>query len=282
MVWASGQSYDGDWRDDVPVGEGSMVFVNGDRFKGQVRDGIPEGRGKKQFANGDSYEGRSTTASPTAMVCIAGTAAATPASGRRASRRAVASTPGPAGKATRANGSTTGPRARDPGLRQRRPVRRGGQQRPPQGKGIKTYASQDRYEGGFAQGDTQGEGTRWKNGDAYTGSWQKGKKVGKGRYRWANGDYWEGEFADDKRTEAGRLYFTPKVAASGEEAPSSPARPTPWWVRPRPAPACTSRQAGERSLDRSKLLAIPMVAGNCAIARASKAATAQRGWSTMC
>ena len=264
MVWASGQSYDGDWRDDVPVGEGTMVFVNGDRYQGRVRDGIPEGRGKKQFANGDTYEGQFNNG------IADGEGAHTQKDGSRYAGQWKAGIKSGRGKYAWASGqSYEGEWVDDKpegkgilifanGDRYEGPVSNG----LPQGKGVKTYASQDRYEGGFAQGEAQGEGHyRWRNGDAYTGSWQKGKKIGKGRYRWANGDYWEGEFADDKRTEAGRLYFTPKVAASGEEG-AKLASQADALVGPAEASAGSARAAktGERSLDRSKLLAIPMVA----------------------
>jgi hypothetical protein len=264
MVWASGQSYEGDWRDDAPEGDGTMVFVNGDRYTGQVKDGTPQGRGKMQFANGDTFEGQFDKGRPDAEgVYMAkdgsryegqwkaglkqGRGKFAWASGQSYEGEWVADTPEGSGHMTFANGD-----------RYDGPVRKG----LPQGNGVKVFASQDRYEGNFEQGQAQGEGVmRWKNGDAYTGSWQDGKKVGPGRYQWANGDYWEGEFADDKRTEAGRLYFKPKVvAASGDGTKLAIAAES--LASPVDANAASARAArtGESPVDRTKLLAIPMVA----------------------
>ena len=262
MTWASGQTYDGDWRDDVAVGEGALVFVNGDRYQGQVKDGTPEGRGRKHFANGDSYEGNFVNG------IADGEGIHTQKDGSRYTGQFKAGIKSGRGKYAWASGQSydgewvddrpegKGSMVFANGDRFEGQVSNG----LPQGQGVKTYASQDRYEGGFAQGEAQGEGLyRWKNGDVYAGAWQKGKKVGRGRYRWANGDYWEGEFADDKRTEVGRLYFTPKVAgqdgtrlAMQADALAGPAEAG--------AAGARGAKAGERPLDRGKLLAIPMVA----------------------
>lgn len=253
MVWASGQSYDGDWRDDVAVGEGALAHVNGDRYQGQVRDGTPEGRGRKQFANGDTYEGQFVNG------IADGEGVHTQKDGSRYTGQFKAGIKSGRGKYAWASGQSYDGEWVDD-----RPEGRGtmvfangdrfeGQVSHglPQGRGVKIYASEDRYEGGFAQGEAQGEGTyRWKNGDVYAGLWQKGKKVGLGRYRWASGDYWEGEFADDKRTEVGRLYFTPKVVGQDGSKLAMQAD----------ALAGPAAKPGERPLDRSKLLAIPMVA----------------------
>ena len=188
--------------------------------RARSRNGIPQGRGKKQFANGDTYEGNFDNG------IADGEGVHTQKDGSRYTGQFKAGIKHGRGKYAWASGQVyegewvddrpegKGSLTFANGDRYEGPISNG----LPQGKGIKIYASQDRYEGGFAQGEAQGEGHySWKNGDAYTGSWQKGKKVGRGRYRWASGDYWEGEFVDDKRTDAGRLYFTPKVAAGGEE-----------------------------------------------------------------
>ena len=264
FVWASGQSYDGDWRDDVAVGEGAMVFVNGDRFQGQVKDGKPDGRGKMQFSNGDTYEGqfdkgisdgegvytekdgsRYTGQWKTGFKSGHGTYVW--AYGQRYEGKWVADRAEGKGTIVFSNGD-----------RYDGPVSNG----MAQGKGVRITASQDRYEGDFAQGEAQGEGVyRWNNGEVYTGSWQKGKKVGKGRYTWANGDYWEGEFADDKKTEAGRQYFTPTLVAATPEA-TNLARQADALAGPADANAGRAQAArtDEKSPDRAKLLAIPMVA----------------------
>jgi hypothetical protein len=264
MVWASGQSYEGEWRDDAADGQGTMIFANGDRYAGQVKDGIPQGRGKMHFANGDSFEGQFDRGTPDVEGVYVqkdgsryegqwkaglknGRGKLVWAGGQSYEGDWVADKPEGMGHMTFANGD-----------RYDGPVSKG----LPQGKGVKVFASQDRYEGDFEQGQAQGQGVlRWKNGDVYAGAWEKGKKVGKGRYQWANGDYWEGEFADDNRTDAGRLYFTPKVTASSVDG-SKVAVAADALTGPVGANASGSRGAkpGDSAVDRTRLLAIPMVA----------------------
>ena len=51
-----------------------------------------------------------------------------------------------------------------------------------------------KYEGDFADGLKQGEGTyQWENGDRYQGHFAADRPDGKGRYQFANGDSYEGE-----------------------------------------------------------------------------------------
>ena len=44
------------------------------------------------------------------------------------------------------------------------------------------------------------------NGDRYVGTFEHGKKHGKGVYIWANGDRYEGDFRDGEITGVGVLY----------------------------------------------------------------------------
>jgi hypothetical protein len=51
-----------------------------------------------------------------------------------------------------------------------------------------------KYEGEFADGLKQGEGTyQWENGDRYQGHFTADRPDGKGRYQFANGDMYEGD-----------------------------------------------------------------------------------------
>jgi hypothetical protein len=208
-----------------------MQFANGDTFEGQFEQGIPDVDGSYTEKDGSRYVGQWRKG------VKHGRGKSVWASGQSYDGDWVADKPEGKGTIVFANGD-----------RYEGQVSNG----QPNGKGVKVYASQDRYEGSFQQGEAHGEGFyRWRNGDTYNGLWQKGKKVGAGRYRWASGDYWEGEFADDKRTEAGRLYFTTAVAgASGEGAK----------LASQADALAGTAKAGEKGLDRSKLLAIPMVA----------------------
>lgn len=292
FVWASGQTYDGDWRDDVAVGDGAMTFPNGDRYQGQVRDGMPHGRGRMQFASGDRYEGAfdrgvldgdgvytekdgSRYSGQMKAGVKHGRGKLAWATGQSFDGEWVADKPEGAGKLVFANGDRYEGTVAD-GL--------------PQGKGVKVFASGDRYEGDFVRGEASGRGTyAWTNGDTYVGEWMKGRKAGPGRYRWASGDYWEGEFADDKRTEVGQLHFTPAVSATGAEGARLAMEAD------AVAEGARAPRAGTPGMDRTRLLAIPMVAkevrdcsrkrgGDCAdrvIGDVMSAKLQQHRWQTM-
>jgi len=260
--WANGQSYDGDWRDDVAEGEAVMVFANGDRYQGQVKNGVPDGRGKKQFSNGDSYDGQFSKG------LNDGEGTYTEKSGNSFTGQWKAGIKTGQGKYVWVGGqSYEGDWVAD------KPEGRGsihfanGDQYDgqisnglPHGKGVKTYASsQDRYDGEFMQGEANGQGIyRWKNGDLYAGSWKNGKKAGLGRYTWTSGDYWEGDFAEDRQTESGRLFFTPTIAASEAEVEKVAKQTTA--VAEANAGKVQAGRSGDKTIDRAKLLAIPMVA----------------------
>ncbi|MDB5815030.1 MAG: hypothetical protein JWN23_2147 [Rhodocyclales bacterium] len=265
FVWSNGQSYDGDWRDDVADGEAIVVFANGDRYQGQVKDGVPDGRGSKQFSNGDNYSGQFSKG------IFDGEGNLQEKSGSRYVGQWKAGIKNGRGKFVWAEGQSyegdwvannpegNGVFLFSNGDRYDGQLTRG----LPHGKGRMTYAaSQDSYDGNFFQGEPQGDGIyRWKNGDVYNGNWLKGKQSGQGRYTWANGDYWEGVYADNKQTESGRLYFTPTIVASGADV-EKVAKQT------NAVAAATDTTAGKAQLgkaldkqpDRTKLLAIPMVA----------------------
>jgi len=70
------------------------------------------------------------------------------------------------------------------------------------GKGVKTWANGDRYEGDFFEERIEGFGTYtfgrgpWA-GESYTGEYVGGKRHGHGVYRWASGDVYSGPWRED-------------------------------------------------------------------------------------
>lgn len=70
------------------------------------------------------------------------------------------------------------------------------------GKGVKTWANGDRYEGDFVEDRLEGVGTYvfgrgpWE-GERYDGQYVDGKRHGEGVYRWATGDVYSGPWRDN-------------------------------------------------------------------------------------
>ncbi|HSD39399.1 MAG TPA: hypothetical protein VLC92_17965 [Rhodocyclaceae bacterium] len=230
-----------DEKSGAVTGQVHVEWNNGSVFDGNMVNGKREGKGLFKWANGQSYEGnwRDDMADGEGKFVWA--------NGQIYQGTWVADKPEGRGSIHFANGDQYDGQISN-GL--------------PHGKGAKTYASsQDRYEGDFVQGEAHGEGSyRWKSGDLYVGSWQKGKKTGMGRYTWTSGDYWEGEFADDKQTETGRLFFTPTPTRTATSAEVEKLAQQTSAVTDTNAGKLQTGKAEDKSVDRAKLLAIPMVA----------------------
>lgn len=74
------------------------------------------------------------------------------------------------------------------------------------GTGKYTWADGTYYEGEFADGNFNGFGKRVdSSGDVYEGQWKDDKRTGKGRITWSNGDTYEGDWKDGKRCGRGKL-----------------------------------------------------------------------------
>ena len=78
----------------------------------------------------------------------------------------------------------------------------------PNGKGTYYWASGDRYEGDFVNGNRTGKGIYyWPNGNRYEGDFVNGNRTGKGIYYWLDGDRYEGDFVDNVRIGKGTYYW---------------------------------------------------------------------------
>lgn len=49
-VWANGDRYEGEWREDKQHGRGIYMWANGDRYEGEWKDGDLHGEGIKVTA----------------------------------------------------------------------------------------------------------------------------------------------------------------------------------------------------------------------------------------
>jgi hypothetical protein len=57
-AFSNGDRYQGEFRDDLPNGQGSYSFANGDQYLGEFRDGAFNGNGVLVFANQSKYVGQ--------------------------------------------------------------------------------------------------------------------------------------------------------------------------------------------------------------------------------
>jgi hypothetical protein len=85
------------------------------------------------------------------------------------------------------------------------------------GKGVKTWANGDRYEGEFFEDRLEGFGVyvfgrgAWA-GERYEGDYLVGRRHGYGVYRWTTGDVYSGPWQDDVATG----FYTPMMAAQAK------------------------------------------------------------------
>ena len=52
-----GEQYDGEFKDGLLHGQGTMTFATGDQYVGEFKDGLRHGQGTNTWANGDQYVG---------------------------------------------------------------------------------------------------------------------------------------------------------------------------------------------------------------------------------
>ena len=52
-----GDTYEGEWRNDMPNGQGTYIFANGDKYVGNFKDGRRNDQGTLSFPSGDKYVG---------------------------------------------------------------------------------------------------------------------------------------------------------------------------------------------------------------------------------
>ena len=54
---ATGDKYEGEFKNSLKNGKGTEVYHNGDRYVGEYKDGKPYGQGEYNWEQGASYKG---------------------------------------------------------------------------------------------------------------------------------------------------------------------------------------------------------------------------------
>ncbi|WP_422002942.1 MORN repeat-containing protein [Reyranella sp.] len=130
ITYANGSRYEGDWSNGERNGRGTFVFANGAKYTGDFRDNRPNGRGMYVWPNGNRYIGEFRENQRTGQGTLYY------ANGDRYQGEFVD------GKA--------------------------------QGRGIRTFAAGGRYEGEWRNDLPNGYGTSYGNGQNYSGYWRDG------------------------------------------------------------------------------------------------------------
>ena len=165
--WADGGgSYVGTWHNGLKHGRGRRIFSNGNTYEGDFKDGKAEGEGTMSFSSGDVYVGDFEEDG------YHGNGVITYAYGDRYEGQFMKGVPYGRGKYTYSDGG----------------YYRG-----------EYLALLDYYEHGVkfpnANGKRHGKGVRvWASGNKYEGDWADDKPHGKGVFTWSSGDKYVGQF----------------------------------------------------------------------------------------
>ena len=240
-VWSDGQRYAGNWRDDLPDGEGELTGAKGETYAGEFRIGKRVGKGRMVYADKTEYSGQWQDDKPN------GEGTFRFLNGDVYQGQFVAGQQSGKGVLTHANGD------RHTGL-WLNALR--------EGKGVTEWKDGQRYDGDWRANRKEGQGTmRFADGSSYEGSWlndqpvgrgvitfasgdtyagdvRDGKPQGKGLYTWGSGDKFEGEFVNGKPVSTGRVTFNlPSAAETAAASETGPARAEPGVVTETAAPA---------------------------------------------
>jgi hypothetical protein len=174
MTYANGDVYEGEWKNGERNGHGKMTYANGDIYEGELKDGILNGQGTYTFADGRVYTGEF----------------------ERNMRHGQ-------GIMTWTDGQVYMGELKDDKRH---------------GQGTTTYASGDVYEGEWENDVYSGHGTyTWANGvQIYTGEWKDGKYNGQGTMTFVNGNVYEGTWSDDQRNGQGTMTYADGSVYEGE------------------------------------------------------------------
>ena len=184
-ISTEGGRYKGEFRNELPHGRGVMTFADGGCYRGEFRDGELHGWGVMTFADGKHYKGEFRDGKPHGQGTSEG----------RYEGEFRNELPHGQGIMTFPHGERREGEFRNGKLN---------------GQGVMTFASGERYEGGyryegeFRNGKPHGRGVEEGGrenpvrGSRYEGEFRKGLRHGRGVMEWriggANGKRYEGEF----------------------------------------------------------------------------------------
>jgi len=189
-----GNSYEGETRNGVPHGNGTMTYENGDVYTGSFVDGKRDGYGEMKYASqtDNKYENeRKLYKGYWKDNLQHGEGELTWEDGSKYVGSFQKNMRHGQGTYTEPDGyKYVGAFANDM----------------QNGKGKSVWANGQIYEGEFKDGQRHGKGKySWPDGDVYEGEWQNNQQHGEGKYTWDNGDFYDGEWKNGNRDGYGKM-----------------------------------------------------------------------------
>lgn len=205
LIFANGNKYVGEWKQNLKEGEGKMIFTSGETYSGQFVANRFQGYGIYQFKNGNRYEGYWKEGKPhgegslfkpdeETVVGVWSDGKLQNQEGERAEPKLAASE-----KVTYEDLPDCNVNHCASGL------------------GRFTYGNGSVFEGEFLNGLPHGEGiTVYDNGDRYVGEWFRHKPNGKGKMTYASGDILEGTWINGQFTRGKKLLKSQEKAGENK------------------------------------------------------------------
>eukprot|EP01025_Chloroclados_australasicus_P032684 TRINITY_DN3312_c1_g1_i2.p2 TRINITY_DN3312_c1_g1~~TRINITY_DN3312_c1_g1_i2.p2 ORF type:complete len:868 (-),score=148.82 TRINITY_DN3312_c1_g1_i2:719-3133(-) len=177
--FASGDTYDGQWKNNRPEGEGKYVWVDGSDYVGQWKGGTKHGYGTYRWPSGAVYKGEWFEG------YMHGTGRFDAPDGTYYSGGWSYDRKHGLGQKRYANGDNY------EGLWKH------GRSH---GPGRYRWADGSEYDGDWVNGKMHGQGTFvWKSKERYDGQWREGKEEGMGVFTWSNGSRYDGFWHNGKK-----------------------------------------------------------------------------------
>eukprot|EP01119_Soliformovum_irregulare_P011585 TRINITY_DN2919_c0_g1_i5.p1 TRINITY_DN2919_c0_g1~~TRINITY_DN2919_c0_g1_i5.p1 ORF type:complete len:795 (+),score=256.77 TRINITY_DN2919_c0_g1_i5:1687-4071(+) len=189
--FASGESYEGQWKSAKMHGKGRYTFPSGKIYDGDFEEGCLEGKGVLKFSESKIYRGHFKTGVPhgvgvlTMPNCEYG---GYWKNGQKAK-----------GILSWNNGDSYKGRFKKDLF---------------EGKGTYTFANGDSYKGLWRAGQRYGKGVFISVLGTYDGEWREDKRHGEGHMTYADGATYSGQWTNDMRNGIG-VYTTPQMSYTG-------------------------------------------------------------------
>lgn len=185
-VLSNGDSYTGQWCDNLPHGNGKYLWADGCVYNGEWQQGKIMGKGKFSWPNGASYEGDFNNG------FMHGKGNYTGFCGDNYKGSWMMNLKHGQGIESFPTGDYyEGEWVK--GLQD--------------GQGKYQWINEDHYVGQWKNGVFHGNGTMvWSNGNKFDGNWENGLPRGHGTFRWGNGNVFVGVWSNDPNEQNGTFY----------------------------------------------------------------------------